>query len=269
MYETIKTDLKDGILTLTLDRPDQMNAYTYKMNEELIDFYQKVNADDEVRVIVVTGSGRAFCAGMDLSTGGDAFATEKSAEDFRDIGGVASLRTYELEKPIIAAINGPAVGIGLTMTLPMDIRIVKKDVKIGFVFNRRGVGPEAGSGWFLPRLVGIGKALEWTLTGRYIPTDEAFVNGLVQYVEDDPLAKAYEIAREIADNTAATSSRYARQLMWRMLGEDHPEASHLIESKFYHWAGSNKDAEEGIQSFIEKRPAQFPLKASEMPDFFK
>lgn len=255
-------------MTLTLDRPDQMNAYTYKMNEELIDFYRKVNADDEVRVIVVTGSGRAFCAGMDLSSGGDAFATEKSAEDFRDIGGVASLRTYELEKPIIAAINGPAVGIGLTMTLPMDIRIVKKDVKIGFVFGRRGIGPEASSGWFLPRIAGIGKALEWTLTGRYIPTSEAVEAGLMQYESEDPLEKAYEIARDIVDNTAATSNSFTRQLLWKMLGADHPHESHLAESKFLHWAGQNADADEGIQSFVDKRKAEFPMKASELPDFF-
>ena len=269
MYETIKTDLKDGILTLTLNRPDKMNAYTEKMNEELLHFYKEVNNDDEVRVIVVTGSGRAFCAGMDLSEGGSTFSSEQSAEDYRDLGGQVSLQVYEVNKPIIAAINGPAVGIGMTMTLPMDIRIVKKDAKIGFVFGRRGIGPEASSGWFLPRLVGIGKALEWTLTGRYIPTSEAVRNGLVQYESDDPLAKAYEIAHEISANTAATSNSFTRQLLWKMLGQDHPRASHLIESKFLHWAGQNADADEGIQSFVEKRPAEFPMKASELPDFFR
>lgn len=265
LYETIKTDLQDGILTLTLNRPDAMNAYTYKMNEELLHFYKEVNNKDDVRVIVVTGSGRAFCAGMDLSEG---FITDESAEDFRDIGGQVSMQMYEVNKPIIAAINGPAVGIGMTMTLPMDIRIVKKDTKIGFVFGRRGIGPEAGSGWFLPRVVGIGKALEWTLTGRYIPTNEALQTGLVQYEEEDPLAKAYEIAREIVENTAATSNSFTKQLLWKMLGEEHPYASHLIESKFLHWASRNADTHEGIQSFIEKRPVKFPMKATELPDFF-
>lgn len=189
MYETIKTELQDGILTLTLNRPDNMNAYTEKMNEELLHFYREVNGDDSVRVIVVTGSGRAFCAGMDLSEGGSTFSSEQSSDEYRDLGGQVSMQVYEVNKPIIAAINGPAVGIGMTMTLPMDIRIVKKDTKIGFVFGRRGIGPEAASGWFLPRVVGIGKALEWTLTGRYIPTAEAVESGLMQYESEDPLAK--------------------------------------------------------------------------------
>lgn len=269
MYKTIKTDLKDGVLTLTLNRPDQMNAYTEKMNEELLHFYRGVNEDDAVRVVVVTGSGRAFCAGMDLSEGGSTFASGETAEDYRDLGGQVSMQVYEVNKPIIAAINGPAVGIGLTMTLPMDIRVVKKGTKIGFVFGRRGIGPEAASGWFLPRIAGIGKALEWTLTGRYIPTEEALEAGLVQYEAEDPLEKAYEIAHEIAENTAATSNSFTRQLLWKMLGQDHPHASHLIESKFLHWAGQNADAHEGIQSFVEKRRAEFPMNAAELPDFFK
>lgn len=267
MYETIKTDLEDGILTLTLNRPDQMNAYTEKMNDELLHAYKDADANDDVRVIVVTGSGRAFCAGMDLSEGGSTFSSEQTSEEYRDLGGQVSVQVYETATPIIAAINGPAVGIGLTMTLPMDIRIVKKDTKIGFVFGRRGIGPEAASGWFLPRIVGIGKALEWTLTGRYIPTSEALEAGLVQYESEDPLQKAYEIAREIAENTAATSNRFTRQLLWKMLGVEHPYTSHLIESKFLHWAGQNADANEGIQSFVEKRAAEFPMKASELPDF--
>lgn len=268
MYETIKTDLKGGILTLTLNRPEQMNAYTDKMNEELLHFYKEADQNDEIRVIVVTGSGRAFCAGMDLSDGGSTFSSEQSAEEYRDLGGQVSLQVYEGTKPIIAAINGAAVGIGLTMTLPMDIRIVKKDAKIGFVFGRRGIGPEASSGWFLPWLVGIGKALEWTLTGRYIPTSEAVRTGLVQYESEEPLAKAYDIAKDIVENTAATSNGFTRQLLWKMLGQEHPHASHVIESRFLHWAGQNADAEEGIQAFVEKRPAKFPMKASELPDFF-
>lgn len=269
MYKTIKTDLQDGILTLTLNRPDALNAFTYQMSEELLHFYKNVNDNDDVRVIVVTGSGRAFCAGMDLSEGDSTFASDTSAEEFRDIGGQLSLQVLEVRKPIIAAINGPAVGIGMTMTLPMDIRIVKKDAKIGFVFGRRGVGPEAASGWLLPRIVGIGKAMEWTLTGRYIPTAEALAAGLVQYEDEDPLAKAYEIARDIVLHTSATSNSFTRQLLWNMLGEDDPYASHLVESKFLHWAGQNADAQEGVQSFIEKRPVQFPMKASDLPDLFR
>lgn len=256
-------------MTLTLNRPDQMNAYTDQMNEELLHFYKEVNSNDDVRVIIVTGSGRAFCAGMDLSVGGSTFSSEEASEDYRDLGGQVSMQVYEVNKPIIAAINGPAVGIGMTMTLPMDIRIVKRDTKIGFVFGRRGIGPEAASGWFLPRVVGIGKALEWTLTGRFIPTSEALIAGLVQYEVDEPLEKANEIAREIADHTAATSNAFTRQLLWKMMGQDHPHASHLVESKFLHWAGRNADAHEGIQSFVDKRTAEFPMKASELPNFFK
>ncbi|PID20359.1 enoyl-CoA hydratase [Sporosarcina sp. P3] len=266
MYETIKTNLQDGILILTLNRPEVMNAYTQKMNKELLHFYKAVNNNDDVRVIIVTGSGRAFCAGMDLNEG---FSTEKSVEDFRDLGGQVSMQVYEVNKPIIAAINGSAIGIGMTMTLPMDIRIVKKNAKIGFVFGRRGIGPEAGSGWFLPKVVGIGKALEWTLTGRYIATNEALQAGLVQYEEEEPLAKAFEIARDIVENTAATSNVFTRQLLWGMLGQEHPYNSHLEESKFLHWASRNEDVIEGIQSFIEKRPAEFPLKASDLPEIFK
>lgn len=269
LYETIKTELQDGIMTLTLNRPDYMNAYTEKMSEELLHFYKNVNGNDDVRVIIVTGSGRAFCAGMDLSEGGSTFSSEQSSEDYRDLGGQVSLQVYEVNKPIIAAINGPAVGIGMTMTLPMDIRIVKKDTKIGFVFGRRGIGPEAASGWFLPKIVGIGKALEWTLTGRFIPTTEAVEAGLMQYESEDPLAKAYEIAQDIVENTAATSNSFTRQLLWKMMGQDHPSASHLVESKFLHWAGQNADATEGIQSFVDKRQAEFPMKASELPNFLK
>jgi enoyl-CoA hydratase/carnithine racemase len=256
-------------MTLYLNRPDKLNAYTQQMNEELLDFYQKVNEDDEVRVIVVTGSGRAFCAGMDLSEGESTFASKETMDEYRDLGGQVSLLVYQLRKPIIAAINGPAVGIGLTMTLPMDIRIVKKDAKIGFVFARRGIGPEAASGWFLPRIVSLGKAFEWLYTGRYIPTYEALLAGLVQYEEENPLEKAYAIAKEIVEYTSATSNAFSRQLLWRMLGEDHPLASHLAESKFLYWAGKNKDAEEGIVSFLEKRKPNFPLKSSDLPNLFK
>ncbi|WP_249870740.1 enoyl-CoA hydratase-related protein [Oceanobacillus saliphilus] len=269
MYQTIRTEITDGILTIALNRPDALNAFTYEMSGELLDCYEKANQNDDVCVIIVTGTGHAFCAGMDLSTGKDTFRTNESAQEFRDIGGKVSLRVFELSKPIIAAINGPAVGIGLTMTLPMDIRIVKKDTKIGFVFGRVGIGPEAASGWMLPRIVGIGKALEWTLTGKYIHTDEALETGLVQHVVEDPYEKAYEIAREIMEYTSATSNHFTRKLLWKMLGCRHPYESHLIESQFLHWASRNADAEEGVQAFLEKRKPNFPLKVSDMPSFFE
>ncbi|SES74011.1 Enoyl-CoA hydratase/carnithine racemase [Salinibacillus kushneri] len=268
MYKTILTELHNGILTIFLDRPEKMNAYTEQMKDELMDCYQKADENDNVRVIIVTGEGKAFCAGMDLSEGGATFASDEGMENYRDGGGQISLVVYNLKKPIIAAINGPAVGIGLTQTLPMDIRIVKPDVKIGFVFARRGIGPEAASGWFLPRLVGIGKALEWVYTGRYIPTQEALGAGLVQYEHEQPLEKALEIAKDIVDNTAATSNSFARQLIWKMQGTKHPYTSHLKESAFLYWAGKNADAEEGIQSFLEKRKPEFPLKSSDLPPLF-
>ncbi len=269
MYETIRTEIKNGIMTIFLNRPEKLNAYTEQMSEELIQVYRHADINDDVRAIIVTGEGNAFCAGMDLSEGESTFSSSKDIDEYRDSGGRISLQVYELNKPIIAAINGPAVGIGLTMTLPMDIRIMKTDSKIGFVFAKLGIGPEAASGWFLQRLVGIGKALEWLYTGRYIPTSEAIYNGLVHYEEDDPLEKAYEIANEIVENTAATSNSFVRQLLWRMAGSDHPYESHLLESKFLCWAGNNADAKEGVQSFLEKRRADFPLKTSDLPSFIK
>ncbi|KGR77894.1 enoyl-CoA hydratase-related protein [Ureibacillus manganicus] len=269
MFETIETSLEQGILTVTLNRPDVLNSYTYKMSEELEQLFQNVKNDDSVRVIIVTGKGRAFCAGMDLSEGEDSFKVDVSAEEFRDIGGKVSLKIYELNKPIIAAINGPAVGIGLTMTLPMDIRIVKKDTKVGFVFARRGIGPEACSGWFLTKHVGIGKALEWMYTGRYISTKEGLEAGLFQYEVEDPLQKAQEIAQDIINYTAATSIAFTRELLWKMVNAPHPSASHKPESQFLFWASRHEDAHEGVQSFMEKRRPEFSLKASDLPSFFK
>ncbi|WP_228550086.1 enoyl-CoA hydratase-related protein [Salinibacillus xinjiangensis] len=268
MPETIRTELKQGILTVFLNRPGMLNAYNSQMKNELVDIYQKADKDDEVRVVIVTGMGKAFCAGKDLHEGSSTFATDDDLDSYRLSGGELSMVVYLLKKPIIAAINGPAVGIGLTMTLPMDIRVVKRNTKIGFNFAKLGLGPEAASGWFLPQIVGIGKALEWVYTGRFIPTSEALQHGLVNYEEDDPLEKAYEIARDIVTNTAATSNSFSRQLLWKMLGEHHPYTSHLIESKYFYWAGNSEDAKEGVQSFLDKRPVKFPLKGSDLPDFF-
>ena len=269
MFETLITSIENGIMTIYLNRPHALNAFNEKMMEELILSYKKAEANPNVRVIIVTGNGRAFCAGMDLTGGEDTFNPEEASEDFRDTGGRVSLTVYELKKPVIAAINGPAVGIGITMTLPMDIRIIKKDAKAGFVFGRRGIGPEAASGWFLPKLVGIPKALEWILTARMITSSEGLEAGLFQYEADDPYEKALEIAREIVNHTSSVSNAFSRQLLWNMLGTEHPHESHLIESKFLHWASTKSDAKEGVRSFLEKRPAQFNMKVQELPDFFR
>ncbi len=269
MSETLITSIENGIMTIRLNRPHALNAFNEKMMEELIDSYQKADADPNVRVIIVTGNGRAFCAGMDLAEGEDVFSSAETVEDFRDIGGKISLTIFELKKPVIAAINGAAVGIGITMTLPMDIRIVKKGAKAGFVFGRRGIGPEAASGWFLPKLVGISKSLEWVLTGRMIASSEGVEAGLFQYEAEDPYEKALEIAREIVDRTSAVSTAFSRQLLWNMLGSEHPHESHLVESKFLYWASTKSDAKEGVRSFLEKRPAQFNMKAQELPNFFE
>ena len=267
--KTVTTTLDNHILTVTLHRPEQLNAFNEQMMEELLAVYKAANENDDVRVIIVTGSGKAFCAGMDLAQGDDVFASNEVQEQFRDTGGRVSLAVYELKKPIIAAINGAAIGIGITMTLPMDIRIVKKEAKIGFVFGRRGIGPEAASGWFLTKHVGIGKALEWLYSGRIISSSEALEAGLVQYEVEDPYAKACDIAREIIKNTSAISNAFSRQLLWSMHATEHPFQSHVVESKFLHWVATSPDVKEGIRSFLEKRPAEFQMKASELPDFME
>lgn len=269
MPNTLLTNIEDGIMTIILNRPDQLNSFNEEMMEELIQTYKNADSNHDVRVIIVTGSGKAFCAGMDLASGEGVFSSNESDKEFRDMGGRVSLVVHSLKKPVIAAINGAAVGIGITMTLPMDIRIVKKDAKIGFVFGRRGIGPEAASGWFLPKIVGIHKALEWVLTGRMLSTSEVVEAGLAQYEVEDPYAKAIEIAKDIAYNTSAVSNAFSRKLLWNMLGTQHPYESHLLESKFLHWAGTSKDAKEGILSFLEKRPAKFEMSAHELPDFFE
>lgn len=272
MYETMKVELKNHITTITLNRPDVLNAFNTTMLNELLIAIDQADKDDEVRVIVITGAGRAFCAGADLSDGEKTFESENvKSEDYRDTGGQLSRKLYSLKKPVIAAINGAAVGVGLTMTLPMDIRILSEDTKIGFVFSRRGIGPEACSGWFLPKIVGIAKASEWMLTGRMIQPFEAQNHGLVHYVlpKEEVLTKAYEIANEIVMNTSAVSVAFSRQLLWKMVGQDHPMTSHLLESAFLHWAGSRADAKEGVQSFLEKRTPNFSLRVTkDMPQFF-
>ncbi|WP_037067674.1 crotonase/enoyl-CoA hydratase family protein [Pseudonocardia acaciae] len=270
-YSTVETERDGSILLVRLNRPDRLNAYTNVMHDELIDVYDKADADDEVRAIVVTGAGRAFCAGADLGRGGATFAREHKDEPHRDTGGMLNLRTYQCTKPLIAAINGPAVGVGATMTLPMDIRLAADTAKIGFVFARRGIVADGCASWFLPRVVGIAKALEWTLTGRVFDAAEAHAAGLVRSVHpaDELLPAALDLAREIAENTSAVSVTLNRQLMWRMLGADHPMAAHEVESRTLEHVGRGPDAREGVESFLEKRPPRYPGRVpSDLPDFY-
>lgn len=271
-FEQIHYEVKDRILTITLNRPDKLNAFTPVMMKELIEAFDRADEDDDVRVVIVTGAGSAFCAGADLSNGAEAFDnSQESVEEHRDTGGLVTLRIYESKKPVIAAINGPAVGIGITMTLPMDIRIASEKAKVGFVFARRGIVPEACSSWFLPRIVGINQATEWVMTGRVFPAQEALEGGLLSRVvsPDDLLPTARELAREIADNTSAVSVALSRHLLWKMLGADHPMEAHKIDSKSIYYMGKSPDAFEGVMSFLEKRPAVYTMKPStDMPGFY-
>jgi len=273
-YGQIRYELSEGILTITLNRPDRLNAFTEQMGGELIDAFDCADADDAVRAIVVTGAGRGYCAGADLSSGGATFdyaGQPQGIDEHRDGGGLVALRIFELKKPIIAAINGPAVGVGVTMTLPMDVRLASANARFGFVFARRGIVPEACSSWFLPRVVGISQALEWTYSGRVFAADEALAGRLVSRVlePDALLPAAYALAREIADNTSAVSIALTRSLLWRMLGADHPMAAHQIDSKCIYAMGRSADAREGVSSFLEKRPPRFSMRPSaEMPAFY-
>jgi enoyl-CoA hydratase/carnithine racemase len=275
-FTEIKYEVADKIATITLNRPDKLNAFTGVMMAEMIEAFDKSDADDSVRVVIVTGAGRGFCAGADLSAGAKTFdydsrtdrpekagvpitngEVEWSHEGVRDGGGRVSLRIFESLKPVIAAVNGPAVGIGVTMQLPMDIRIASETARFGFVFARRGIVPEACSSWFLPRLVGISKAMEWCATGRVFDAQEALAAGLVSKVvkPEELLPAAHALAREIADNTAPVSVALTRQMLWKMLGADHPMEAHKIDSRGVFARGRQADAKEGVVSFLEKRPA--------------
>jgi enoyl-CoA hydratase/carnithine racemase len=273
-FEQIRADVEDGVLTITLNRPDRLNAWTGTMGRELIAAIDRADADDDVRVVVVTGAGRGYCAGADLAGGGETFdwRQRESADPVpRDGGGRFTLRVFECTKPVIAAINGPAVGIGATMTLPMDIRLAADDARIGFVFARRGIVPEACSSWFLPRVVGISRAMEWVATGRVFAAREALEAGLVRSLHPagELLPAAYALAREIADNTAPVSVALARRMMWTMLGAEHPMLAHRADSRGMFSRGQSADAREGITSFLEKRPAEFPDRVSDgLPDLF-
>lgn len=269
---TLLTDLSDRVLTVRLNRPEQLNAFTPAMGHDLMAVLDDADRDDGVRVVIVTGQGRAFCAGMDLSAGGSTFdgSAERTLDTHRDEGGQLTLRIFEMRKPVIAAINGPAVGVGVTMTLPMDIRIAAESARLGFVFTRRGIVTEAASSWFLPRIVGMEQALEWVLSGRVFGAAEALRGRLVSRVVPDHelLTTATSLAGEIAAHTSAVSIGLCRQMLWRMQGAAGPREAHLLDSKAMFHMGRSADAAEGVTSFLEKRPACFPMRLStDWPDF--
>jgi enoyl-CoA hydratase/carnithine racemase len=275
-YTNILYAVSDHVATLTLNRPDQLNAFTNAMVREMRDAFDRADADDDVRVVIVTGAGRGFCAGADLSSGGETFAkgggdVQTAAGVPRDGGGLVSLRIFECLKPVIAAINGPAVGVGITMTLPMDFRLASTSAKIGFVFARRGIVPEACSSWFLPRLVGISQALEWCFTGRVFGADEALKGGLVRSIHppDELLPAARALAVEIVENTAPVSVALTRRMLWAMLTADHPMEAHRVDSRGILERGRSADVREGVESFLEKRPAVFTDRVSDgLPEIF-
>lgn len=281
-FETLLYSVEDGIATITLNRPDRLNAFNTQMMKDMIAAFDETDADDDVRAVIVTGAGRGFCAGADLAAGGDTFNYDaRSAADNearkgvggvnRDGGGLLTLRIFDSLKPVISACNGPAVGVGVTMQLAMDIRLASDTARYGFVFARRGLNPEACSSWFLPHLVGVQTALEWCYTGRIFPASEAHERGLVRSVHapDDLLPAARAIAREIADNTAPVSVAITRQLIWRMAGARHPMEAHQADSRGIQARGKAGDAREGVTSFLEKRPPNYPDKVSkDLPDIW-
>jgi enoyl-CoA hydratase/carnithine racemase len=280
-FETLLYGLDDGIATITLNRPDRLNAFTSRMMADLIAAFDHTDADDAVKAVIVTGAGRGFCAGADLASGGQTFDFASSEDPLRlearvngvqrDGGGRLTLRIFDSLKPVIAAVNGPAVGVGVTMQLPMDFRLASTGARFGFVFARRGITPEAASSWFLPRLVGVQTALEWCYTGRVFGAQEALDKGLVRSVHEPdaliPAARA--LAREIIDNTAPVSIALTRQLIWRMAGAEHPMEAHKADSRAIQARGAAGDAREGVSAFLEKRPAAYPNRvSSDLPDIW-
>ena len=288
-FETILTEAQDGILTITLNRPDRLNAFTPVMMKELIAAFDQADAYDDVRAVIMTGAGRAYCAGADLGAGGATFdyakrpdrlergspiradgSVDYSHPGVRDGGGRLAVRIFNSKKPVIGAINGPAVGIGVTMTLPMDFRLASETARFGFVFARRGIVPEAASSWFLPRLVGISQALDWCYSARLFDAADALKGGLVRslHAPDDLLPAARALAHELTDHSAPVSIALTRQMMWRMMGAEHPMIAHRLDSRAIWSRGQSDDAREGVQSFLEKREAVFPDRVStDFPDF--
>jgi enoyl-CoA hydratase/carnithine racemase len=273
-FEEIRYAVEDQILTITLSRAERLNAFTPRMATELIEAFERADDDDDVRAVIVTGEGRGFCAGADLAGGGETFDWRDRAgegEVPRDGGGRVALRIFASRKPVIAAINGPAVGVGATMTLPMDVRLASEEARVGFVFARRGIVPEACSSWFLPRAVGISQAMEWVMTGRVFDAQEALAGGLVRSVHPaaELLGAARALAAEIAEHTAPVSVALSRRLMWTMLGAEHPMLAHRADSRAMFARGQSGDAHEGVTSFLEKREANFPDRVSDgLPEIF-
>ena len=288
-FDTLLYDIEDNILTITLNRPDKLNAFNFQMQNDLIKAFDEADKDDNVKAIIVTGAGRGFCAGADLSAGARTFDFESrddrsdkqgavlengkidwSSPSIRDGGGLVTLRIFDCLKPVISACNGPAVGVGVTMQLAMDIRLASEEARYGFVFARRGLVPEACSSWFLPKIVGISQALEWVYSGKVFPAEEALKGGLVRSIHkaDDLLNDAKEIALEITKNCAPVSVALSRQMLWKMAGADHPMEAHKIDSRGIFARGRMQDAKEGVTSFLEKREANFSDGIEDIPDYY-
>ena len=274
-YETLDTTRDKKVLTIQFTRPEKMNTFSGQMLKDIMEVLDDAEKDDEVRAVIFTGSGKAFCAGADLSSGEDTFdVSDRQKKDQnvqRDTGGVLTLRLFDFKKPLIAAINGAAVGVGVTMTLPMDIRICSDRAKFGFVFAKRGIVPEACSSWFLPKIVGISNALQWCLSGKIFQPTEALEKGLITEItsEEDLLKRAKEIASDFVDSTSSLSVTLIRQMLWKMLGADHPMEAHKVDSRGVYFLGKTGEASEGVLSFLEKRDPNFPGKVSkDLPEFY-
>ncbi len=271
-YAAIIYEVEDNILTITLNRPERLNAFNGEMSSEIHNALDRADADDNVKAIIFTGAGRGFCAGADLSGGSETFDSGSDGRGVRpDGGGVLTLRLFDCLKPVISACNGPAVGVGATMQCAMDIRMASDKARYGFVFSKRGIVPEACSSWFLPRCVGINTALEWAYSGRIFDAQEALEKRFIRSVhkENDLMPAARDLAHEFAEQTSSVSIAMIRHMMWKMLGADHPMEAHKIDSRGVYFTGKSEDAHEGVQSFLEKRPAEFPGKVSaDMPAFF-
>jgi enoyl-CoA hydratase/carnithine racemase len=271
-FSDISTEVNDQIMTITFCRPERLNAFTGRMKNELCAALDYADADDNVRVVIITGSGRAFCAGADISENGERFGLAASSdrrEEHHDRGGIVALRIFECKKPVIAAINGPAVGVGITMTLAADVRLMAKSAKVSFIFTRRGIVPEACSTWFLPRIVGISRAAEWCYSGRFIMPDEALDSGLIRSVHDDLelMDAARTLAFSFMEDTSPVAVALTRRLLWRMLAAEHPMEAHILGSRAMFDMGSSPDADEGISAFRERRQPRFPLRvSSDLPE---
>ena len=273
--ETLKTEKIDKSLLITFTRPDEMNTFSGKMMVEIMETLDEAESDDSVRSVIFTGSGRAYCAGADLSQGEKTFDWSKRDSKVNgvaiDTGGMLTLKLYDFKKPIIAAINGSAVGVGVTMTLPMDVRIASDNAKFGFVFAKRGIVPEACSSWFLPRIVGVSQSLEWMMSGEVFSAEEALKGKLIREVtsQENLVPRALEIAQKFSDKTSAVSVSLTRQMVWKMLGEKHPMSAHKIDSRGVYYLGRSNDVAEGISSFLEKRDPEFSDTVSKnMPEYY-